>query len=171
MALRNAILCVLKNPKVYQKCLEEDQDLLTAERVIEIATHLYNSDCQRSIMQTLSTATAAATAIQQGSTQIHKVQAKHQKGGKSTEWSNRDKTFRNKENGETKRQSCFCCGAKPAHPRSQCPAKDVTSHKCRKKGNYKKCCKSKTGKQGTTGEPRQVQVHGLQAPLTGVSAN
>ena len=46
----------------------------------------------RSIMQTLSTATEAATAIQQGSTQIHKVQAKHQKGGKSTEWSNRDKT-------------------------------------------------------------------------------
>ena len=39
------------------------------------------------------------------------------------------------------------------------------------RGNYKKCCKSKTGKQGTTGEPRQVQVHGLQAPLTGVSAH
>ncbi|CAH3014621.1 unnamed protein product [Porites evermanni] len=103
MALRNAILLGLKNPKVYQKCLEEDQDLLTAERVVEIATLLYNSD------------------------------------------------------------------SKPAHPRSQCPAKDVTSHKCRKKGNYKKCCKSKTGKQGTTGEPRQVQVHGLQAPLTGVN--
>ena len=148
MALRNAILLGLKNPKVYQKCLEEDQDSLTAERVIEIATLLYNSDCQRSIMQTLSTATAAATAIQQGSTQIHKVQTKHQKGGKSTEWSNRDKTSKDKEHGETKRQSCFCCGAKPAHPRSQCPAKDVTSHKCRKKGNYKKCCKSKTGKQG-----------------------
>ena len=81
MALRNTILLGLKNPKVYQKCLEEDQDSLTAERVIEIATLLYNSDCQRSIMQTLSTATAAATAIQQGSTQIHKVQAKHQKGG------------------------------------------------------------------------------------------
>ena len=35
----------------------------------------------------------------------------------------------------------------------------------------KKCCKSKTGKQGTTGEPRQVQVHCLQAPLTGASAS
>lgn len=103
MALRNAILLGLKNPKVYQKCLEEDQDSLTAERVIEIATLLYNSDCQRSIMQTLSTATAATTAIQQGSTQIHKVQAKYQKGGKSTEWSKRDKTFKDKEHGETKR--------------------------------------------------------------------
>ncbi|PFX30005.1 Retrovirus-related Pol polyprotein [Stylophora pistillata] len=171
VALRNVILLGLKNPKVYQKCLEEDQDSLTAERVIEIATLLYNSDCQRSIMQTLSTATAATTAIQQGSTQIHKGQAKHQKGGKSTEWSNLDKTSKDKEHGEKKRQSCFCCGAKPAHPRSQCPAKDVTCHKCGKKGHYKKCCKSKTGKQSTTGEPRQVQVHGLQAPQTGVNAN
>lgn len=31
------------------------------------------------------------------------------------------------------------------------------------------CCKSKTGKQGTAGEPRQVQVHGLQALQTGAS--
>ena len=109
MALRNTILLGLKNPKVYQKCLEEDQDSLTAERVIEIATLLYNSDCQRSVMQTLSTATAAATAIQQGSTQIHKMQTKHQKDGKSTEWSNRNKTSKDKEHDETKRQSCFCC--------------------------------------------------------------
>ena len=135
--------------------------------MIEITTLLYNSDCLRSTMQTLST----ATAIQQGSTQIRKVQTKHQKGGKSTEWSNQDKTSKDKEHGETKRQGCFCCAAKPAHPRSQCPAKDVTCHKCGKKGHYKKCCKSKTGKQGTTGEPRKVQVHGLQAPLTGASAN
>ena len=126
IALGNIILLGLKNPKVYQKCLEEDQNSLTAIRVIEIATLLYNSDCQRSIMQTLSTATAAVTAIQQGSTQIHKVQTKHQKGWKSTEWSNRNKTSKDKEHGETKRHSCFRCGAKPAHPRSQCSAKDVT---------------------------------------------
>ena len=77
MALRNAILLGLKNPMVYQKCLEENQDTLTADRVIEIATDIYNSDCQRSIMQTLSTASAAATAIQQGSTQVHKLQGNH----------------------------------------------------------------------------------------------
>ena len=77
-----------KESRSLSKCLEEDQDSLTAERVIEITTLLYNSDCLRSTMQTLST----ATAIQQGSTQIHKVQTKHQKGGKSTEWSNQDKT-------------------------------------------------------------------------------
>ena len=122
-------------------------------------------------MHTVSTATTAATAIQQGSTQIHKVQTKHQKGRKSTEWSNRDKMSKDKEHTETKRRSCFSCGAKPAHPRLQCPAKDVTCHKSGKEGHYKKCCKGKTGKQGTTSEPRQVQVHGLQVPLTGASAN
>ena len=79
MALRNAILLGLKNPMVYQKCLEENQDTLPADRVIEIATDIYNSDCQRSIMQTLSTASAAATAIQQGSTQVHKLQGNQKK--------------------------------------------------------------------------------------------
>ena len=58
-------------------------------------------------MHTVSTATTAATAIQQGSTQIHKVQTKHQKGRKSTEWSNRDKMSKNKEHSETKRQIFF----------------------------------------------------------------
>ena len=73
VALRNAIPLGLKNPIVYQKCLEENQYTLSADRVIEIATDIYNSDCQRSIMQTLSTASAAATAIQQGSTQVLKL--------------------------------------------------------------------------------------------------
>ena len=97
MVCRNAVLLGLKNSKVYQKCLEEDQDSLTAKQLIEIATLWYNSNCQRSFMQTLSTATAAGTAIQQGSTHIYKVQTKLQKGGKSTEWSNRDKTSQDKE--------------------------------------------------------------------------
>ena len=83
MAFRNAILLGLKNPMMYQKCLEENQDTLAAERVIEIATDFYNSDCQRSIMQTQSTAPAAATTIQQGSTQVHKSQENHREDGKS----------------------------------------------------------------------------------------
>ena len=92
MALRNAILLGLKNPMVYQKCLEENQDMLTADRVIEIATDIYNSDCQRSIMQTLSTASAAATAIQQGSTQVHKLQENHREDGKSEKGYGKDPT-------------------------------------------------------------------------------
>ena len=77
MALRNAILLGLKNPMMYQNHLEENQDTLIAYRTIEIATDIYNGDCQRKIMLTLSTASAAAIAIQQGSTQVHKLQENH----------------------------------------------------------------------------------------------
>ena len=160
MALRNAILLGLKNPMVYQKCLEENQDTLTADRVIEIATDIYNSDCQRSIMQTLSTASAAATAIQQGSTQVHKLQEKHREDGKSRKGHDKDDTSQDKDG--MKRQDCYCCGARPAHPKSKCPAKDVTCHNCGKKGHYQKCCKSKRAKPGKNRKFKQTQVHGLQ---------
>ena len=103
MALRNAILLGLKNPMVYQKCLEENQDTLTADRVIEIATDIYNSDCQRSIMQTLSTASAAATGIQQGSTQLHKLQGNHQEDGKSEK--GHGKNFTSQDKDGMKRQN------------------------------------------------------------------
>ena len=160
MALRNAILLGLKNPMVYQKCLEENQDTLTADRVIEIATDIYNSDCQRSIMQTLSTASAVATAIQQGSNQIHKLREKHREDGKSRKEHDKDDTSQDKDG--MKRQDCYCCGARPAHPKSKCPAKDVTCHSCDKKGHYQKCCKSKRTKPGKNRKFKQTQVHGLQ---------
>ena len=83
LALRNAIHLGIKNPMVYQKCLEGNKDTLTANRVIEIVTDIHNSDCQRPTMQTNYTAFAAATAMQQGSTQVHKLQENHQEDGKS----------------------------------------------------------------------------------------
>ena len=106
----------------------------TADRVIEIATNIYNSDCQRSIMQTLSTASAAATATQQGSTQVHKLQEKHREDGKSRKEHDKDNTSQDKVG--MKRQDCYCCVARPAHPKSKCPAKDVTCHSCGKEGHY-----------------------------------
>ena len=83
-ALMKAILPGLKNPLVYQKCLEENQDTLKMYRVIEIATdiYMYDRDCQRSIMQTVITGSAAATAIQQGSTPVHKLQEKRRQDEK-----------------------------------------------------------------------------------------
>ena len=162
MALRNAILLGLKNPMVYQKCLKQNQDTLTADRVIEIATDICSSDCQRSIMQTLSTASAAATAIQQGSTQVHKLQGKSEKG--------HGKNFTSQDKDGMKRQDCYCCGARPAHPKSKCPAKDVKCHNCGKKGHYQKCCKSKRTKPGKNRTFKQTQVHDLQTqPLEGNS--
>ena len=156
MALRNAILLGLKNPMVYQKCLEENQDTLAADRVIEIAMDIYNSDCQRSIMQTLSTASAAATAIQQGSTQVHKLQENHQEDGKSEK--GHRKNFTSQDKDGMKQQDCYCCGARPAHPKSKCPAKDVICHNCGKKGHYQKCCKSKRAKPGKNRKFKQTQV-------------
>ena len=161
MALRNAILLGLKNPMVYQKCLEENQDTLTAERVIEIATDIYNSDCQRSIMQTLSTASAAVTAIQQGSSEVHKLQASQQEDGKTIKGQDKEDTSKRKDQEGIKRQNCYCCGTRTAHPKSKCPARDVVCHKCGKKGHYQKCCKSKT----KSGKHKQTQVHGLQAQV------
>ena len=61
--LQNTILLDLKNKWVYEKCIEVG-DKLTAADVIHIATEVYNSDRQLSIMQSLSTTTKAATAVQ-----------------------------------------------------------------------------------------------------------
>ena len=82
---------------MYQKCLEENRDTLVADRVIEIATDIYNSDCQRSILQTLSKASTAATAIQQGSTQVHELQENHREDGKSETGHGKDVVSRSKE--------------------------------------------------------------------------
>ena len=78
MALRNEILVGLKTPLGYQKGLGEHQDLLATERVIEIATDIYNSDCQKSIEQTLSTVSTAVAAIQQRSSEVQKLHANQQ---------------------------------------------------------------------------------------------
>lgn len=37
---------------------------------------------------------------------------------------------------------CNRCGKLPNHPRSECPAKDATCLKCKKKGHYKAVCRS-----------------------------
>ena len=39
-------------------------------------------------------------------------------------------------------KSCNKCGKSPSHPASQCPAKDVECHNCRKRGHYGRVCRS-----------------------------
>ena len=62
-------------------------------RVIEIATDIYNSDCQRSILQTLSTASAAATALQdpynKGQLKFTKKSPRWKREKGHTDWINR----------------------------------------------------------------------------------
>ena len=116
--------------------------------------------CQRLIMQTLSTASAAVTAMQQGSTQVHKQQEKHREDGKSAKGRDKDDTSKGKEQDGMKRQNCYCCGATPAHPK--CPAKDVVCQNCGNKGHYQKCCKSKRANSGKHSKFKQTQIRGLQ---------
>ena len=60
--LGNAILLGLRNQWVYEKCIEGENKLVSAD-VIYIATEAYTSDRLLSIMQNLSATTAAATVV------------------------------------------------------------------------------------------------------------
>ena len=81
---------------------------------------------------------------------------------KTTDGVNRGKNPKGKDQEGTRRHSCYCCGAKPAHPKSECPAKDAMCYRCGKRGHFQKCCKSKMSKSSKPNEPKQAQVHGLQ---------
>ena len=61
----------------------------------------------------------------------------------------------------TKRETCFNCGAKPAHPRSECPAKKAKCFKCGKDRHYGSVCKSKS----TRGSVNKLQTQPIDAPL------
>jgi len=48
----------------------------------------------------------------------------------------------------TKRQNCYCLGARPVHPKSECPGKDAVCHKCgRKRAITKSAARAKQLKQ------------------------
>lgn len=68
-------------------------------------------------MQTLSTtpASAAATAIKQGSTEVHSLQDKHREDGRSEKGHGKNDTSKDKD--EMTWQHVYCCGGRPAHPR------------------------------------------------------
>ena len=68
---------------------------------------------------------------------VHK--GNHRKGKVPKQSSN--KTAGGAKN-PTQSAACNRCGKSPAHSRSQCPAKDSTCHKCKKKGHYQTVCRS-----------------------------
>ena len=43
---------------------------------------------------------------------------------------------------QQQRGLCTRCGKLPSHPKSKCPARDTTCHKCKKKGLYQTVCRS-----------------------------
>ena len=55
------------------------------------------------------------------------------------------------------RKSCFNCGAKPSHPKSECPGKKAKCFKCGKEGHYGSVCRSKKKKKEARVNELQVQ--------------
>ena len=43
---------------------------------------------------------------------------------------------------KTPKTTCGRCGKAPSHEKQQCPAKDAMCHKCSKRGQFKKVCRS-----------------------------
>ena len=85
--------------------------------------------------------------------EVHKLQGNRQSGAK---W-NRQQPQRPGSNDQphrtgssdqkqtkSKRESCFNCGAKPSHPKSEYPAKKGKCFKCGKEGHYGSVCRSKS---------------------------
>ena len=51
-------------------------------------------------------------------------------------------SFKTSNKVEDRNQKCGRCGGKP-HERNECPAKDSICNSCKRKGHWKKCCKTK----------------------------
>ena len=61
---------------------------------------------------------------------------------------------------KSKRESCFNCGVKPSHPKSECPAKKAKCFKCGKEGHYGSMCRSKS----KDARVNELQVQSATAP-------
>ena len=128
--LRDAIVIGLRSREAYYKCIEKGTDL-TLKEAIEIAQNEDATANQVSYMRP-----DFKTSQQQ--VVVHKLQGK--KGGKPKQQGNPKAQYQDK----SKRKSCYNCGAVPAHPKSQCPARSEKCHKCGREGHFAKVCRSKT---------------------------
>ena len=54
-----------------------------------------------------------------------------------------------------KKDYCTRCGKSPPHSKQNCPAKDQTCHRCRRKGHFQSQCQSKSVVSTVTNEPLQ----------------
>ena len=101
--------------------------------------------------------------------EVHKLQGNRQSGAK---WNRQhpqrpgsnDQPHRTGSNDQkqikSKRESCFNCGAKPPHPKSECPAKNAKCFKCGKEGHYGSVCRSKS----KDAHVNELQVQSPTAP-------
>ena len=146
MALRNAILLGLKNPNVYQKIRTRSRRNELFRLPLSFTTVIAKDRlCSLSVRQ--------RRQLQPSNKGQRNYTANEAlKRRKIDRRANKGKTPKPKEQEGANRQSCFCCGATPAHPKSECTAKEVACYRCDRKGHYPKCCKSKMAKPGRTVE-------------------
>ena len=122
--LRDAIVIGLRSKEAYYKCIEKGS-ALTLEEAKEIAQNQDATAHQFGYMRP----EFKGDPLQM---EVHKLQGNRQTG---TKW-NRQQPQRPGSNDQphrtgtkdqkqvkSKRESCFKCGAKPSHPKSECPAK------------------------------------------------
>ena len=53
-------------------------------------------------------------------------------------------SFKTSNKVEDRNQTCGRCGGIKPHKRNECPAKDSICNSCKRKGHWKKCCKTNT---------------------------
>ena len=122
--LRNAIVIGLRSKEAYYKWIEKGSEL-TLEEAIEIAQ---NQD---------------ATAHQVGymrpefkgeplQMEVHKLQGNRQSRASRNRQQPQRPASNDQKQGRSKKETCFYCGAKPSHPKSECPAKRAKCLKCGK---------------------------------------
>ena len=109
---------------------------LTLEKAVTAAHQKEAVKQQQSTLRSQSGSTLAASVDAMQAEQQKQPHTKHTTG----------KTESSKE------KVCGGCGKFPSHKVQQCPAKDVTCHKCGKKGHYQTVCRSKTVGDITTGD-------------------
>ena len=125
--LRDVIVSGVKSPLAYQRCIAKGSEL-SLEDCIRICQ---SEDSTRRQVEALRPDLRRTKSPE--STEVHKLgyqgrQSVHQ-------------SFN--QNLSPRRQSCYCCGATPPHPKSKCPAKDAVCRACSKTGHYERVCRSK----------------------------
>ncbi|KXJ08987.1 hypothetical protein AC249_AIPGENE17533 [Exaiptasia diaphana] len=132
--LRDHFVFGINSSRVRKECLKEGNSL-TFNRAKDLAKSEESAERQLKIM---------------GQGEVHTIR-KHGKQGKpvvsqyKAEKSTQPTFHRQSSDKETVHSTCLGCG-KNTHPRSKCPAKDVTCHYCHRKGHYAKVCMKKNKK-------------------------
>ena len=134
--LRDAIVIGLCSKEAYFKCIEKGSELML-EEAIEIAQNQDATAHQVSYMWP----EFKGEPLQM---EVHKLQGNRQSRASQNRRQPQRPASNDQKQGRSKRETCFYCGAKPSHPKSECPAKKAKCFKCGKEGHYGSMCKSKS---------------------------